>query len=70
MRSCKLDVGAGRGVVELDDQGRVISANEYAESAIEKWAEVIGFERVIDPPPEEAAPRRKSRSPRRRTATN
>lgn len=62
MRSCTLDVGSGRGVVVLDDDGLVIEANEYARDALAKWADVIDFEVV----PEESAP---SKTRRKRSST-
>lgn len=60
MRSCRLDVGSGRGVIELDDTGLVISANEYARNALEKWADAIDFEKVATEEPPATKRRRRS----------
>jgi len=59
MRSCKIDVGAGRGVIELDETGLVVRANDYARDALARWADAIDFVVV---PPEEKPKRRRSSS--------
>jgi len=64
LRSCRLDVGAGRGVVVLDDTGLVVEANQYAQDAIAKWAHVIDFECVTEEVETLAKNRRKRSTPK------
>ena len=46
LRSCKLELGSGRSIVHIDDEGFVSDIDEYGEHALLQWAEQIGFQRV------------------------
>jgi len=58
LKSCKLSLGSGRSVIEIDEHGYAVKVDEYAEHALKQWGEVIGFQLVATiqekPAPDEA----------------
>ena len=47
LKSCKLALGSGRSVIEIDENGYAVKLDEYAEHALKQWGEVIGFQWVV-----------------------
>jgi|DEB0MinimDraft_6_1074348.scaffolds.fasta_scaffold30069_2 hypothetical protein len=60
LRGCALDVGSGRGVIHIDAEGFVDESrlNAFAKSALDQWADAIGFTARASEPPK---PPKKSR---------